>query len=116
MAVILIIGGAHCGKRDYARTVLGYSPEQMSARLDLTPVLYDLHELLHEQEDYQELLPMLLQKEVIICNEVGCGVIPMEESERNWRETVGRACCELAKKAQSVIRVQCGIGTTIKGG
>lgn len=113
--MILIIGGAHCGKREYALNVLGYSHEQMSDKLDSALVLYDLHELLRDLEDYQDLLPALLKKEVIICNEVGCGVIPMEESERNWRETVGRACCDLAKSAQSVIRVQCGIGTIIKG-
>lgn len=111
----MIIGGAHCGKRDYAAAQLGYPMEQMSDRLDDAPVLYHLQALLRECADYEALLPELLRKQVIICDEVGCGVVPLQDSERAWRETVGRACCALAQKAEKVIRVQCGIGTVIKG-
>lgn len=113
--MILIIGGAHYGKRDYAAAHLGYDLEQMSDQLDDAPVLYDLQALLKECADYEAILPALRQKQVVICNEVGCGVVPVDDRERAWRETVGRACCALALKADKVIRVQCGIGTVIKG-
>ncbi len=113
--MILIIGGAHCGKRAYAAQ-LGYGFEQMSDRLDDAPVLFNLQALLRHQPDDEALLPALCQKQVIICNEVGCGVVPMDETERVWRERVGRTCCALALRAEKVVRVQCGIGAVIKGG
>ncbi|MFV0497897.1 MAG: bifunctional adenosylcobinamide kinase/adenosylcobinamide-phosphate guanylyltransferase [Candidatus Fimivivens sp.] len=114
--MILIIGGAHCGKRHYAAHCLGYDSAQMSDRLDHAPVLYGLETLLKEGAHDQEILPALRQKQVVICDEVGCGVVPIDDGERTWRETVGRVCCLLAHEADKVIRVQCGIATVIKGG
>ncbi len=114
--MVLIIGGAHCGKRDYVAAQFGYDFKQMSNQFDAAPVLYDLQALLRDNPDYKALLPLLLQKQVVICNEVGCGVVPINDAERAWRETVGRACCALAQRAERVIRVQCGIGAVIKGG
>lgn len=114
--MILIIGGAHGGKRDYAASQLGYNFKQMSDQLDGAPVLYDLQTLLRHDADYEALLPALYQKQVVICNEVGCGVVPINDADRAWREKVGRVCCALALKAEKVIRVQCGVGTVIKGG
>lgn len=111
----MIIGGARCGKRAYAAQ-LGYGSEQMSNRLDDAPVLYDLQALLRQSVDYEALLLALCQKQVVICNEIGCGVVPVDEAERAWREAVGRTCCALALKAEMVVRVQCGIGVVIKGG
>ena len=52
---------------------------------------------------------------VILCDEVGCGVVPMEKKERDWRERVGRTCCVLAEQAERVERLFCGIPTVLKG-
>jgi alpha-ribazole phosphatase len=38
----------------------------------------------------------------------------MEKAERDWRECVGRVLCILAKEADSVERVQCGIPRILK--
>ena len=38
----------------------------------------------------------------------------MDAFERAWRERTGRIGCELAKQAEAVYRVTCGIGTRIK--
>ena len=51
---------------------------------------------------------------IIICRELGCGVVPVERFDREWRERTGRICCELAKKAESVERVLCGLPMRIK--
>ena len=51
---------------------------------------------------------------VILMDEVGSGVVPVDKEERAYREKVGRIGCEIAEKAQSVYRVICGIGTEIK--
>ena len=51
---------------------------------------------------------------VIICDEVGLGVVPVGKEERIYRQAVGRLCCRLAEKADCVERVFCGIGMRIK--
>ena len=51
---------------------------------------------------------------VIISDEVGNGIIPIEAFEREYRERTGRMLVELAKKAEEVERVICGIGQKIK--
>ncbi|MBO5452322.1 MAG: bifunctional adenosylcobinamide kinase/adenosylcobinamide-phosphate guanylyltransferase [Lachnospiraceae bacterium] len=51
---------------------------------------------------------------VIISDEVGNGIVPTETFEREYRERTGRILVELAKKAEEVERVICGIGQKIK--
>lgn len=51
---------------------------------------------------------------LIVSNELGYGVVPMEKFDRDYRETVGRVCTCIASKADEVVRVVCGIGTRIK--
>lgn len=52
---------------------------------------------------------------VIITNEIGSGIIPMDRADRRWREETGRACCTIAAHSQVVVRMCCGIPTVIKG-
>lgn len=51
---------------------------------------------------------------VIISDEIGSGIVPMEAFEREWRERTGKILAELAQKAEEVVRVICGIGQRIK--
>lgn len=51
---------------------------------------------------------------IIICDEIGNGIVPMDAFEREYRERTGRILIELAKKANCVERVICGIGQRIK--
>ena len=51
---------------------------------------------------------------MITLDEVGCGIVPLEKSERNYREAVGHAGQMLAAAAVEVYRVQCGIAARIK--
>lgn len=51
---------------------------------------------------------------VLISDEVGNGIVPIEVFEREYRERTGRILVELAKKAEEVERVICGIGQRIK--
>ena len=53
---------------------------------------------------------------VLVVNELGCGVVPMDAFDRKYRERAGRLCCALAREAEEVHRVLCGIGTRIKEG
>ncbi len=56
----------------------------------------------------------LLTQSIIICDDVSCGVVPVDPALRLWRETAGRCTVWLAREASSVIRVFCGLATPLK--
>ena len=110
--MVLILGGAGAGKKEYARS-LGFSDADFSTDIsDGKPVLCDLETIVRGAD-----MPfdVLLKKKLILCREVGSGVIPMDPKEREWREAVGRLCCALAKEATAVVRVVCGVPIALKG-
>ena len=82
--MILIVGGLGAGKRDFARRELGVREEELSPVLGPgTQVLYDLHAL-DPLPDLEELMGL----RAVICNEVGCGLVPIQAEERQRREAV----------------------------
>ncbi|NLA95631.1 MAG: adenosylcobinamide kinase [Clostridiaceae bacterium] len=114
--MILIIGGLASGKRDYVRQ-LGYEDNLIAdGILDDRPVLYNLQDLLFsDPESGPELYQALLEKEVVVCQEVGSGVIPVTAHDRAAREAVGRLCNHLAREADLVVRMVCGLPVILKG-
>ena len=114
--MILIIGARSSGKRKYVES-LGYTPHQIAdGVLDDKPVIYNLQAItMADPEGAPALLEALKTKEVVVCDEVGSGVIPLEKARRLGREATGRLCCLLAKEATRVVRLVAGIPTVIKG-
>ena len=114
--MVLIVGGEGSGKRSFAET-LGFAPEQMAdGVLDAHPVIYHVEKMVFADVDgAPELLEPLCEKAVVICCEVGSGVIPAEYAQRRGREAVGRLCVRLAQRAECVVRMVCGIPTVLKG-
>lgn len=113
--MILVIGGLNSGKLDFAKEKLGVK-EYNDATFDNNNCIYNFQELVMEA-DFEIKLNTYLKKHpncVIICNEVGGGVVPIDKNAREYREKVGRVCTKLAKQADSVYRVFCGIGAKIK--
>ena len=51
---------------------------------------------------------------IMISDEVGNGIVPVDSFEREYRETTGRILVALAGQAEEVERVICGIGQKIK--
>lgn len=125
--MVLVIGGMGQGKLSYALERLGDVPVADGAVCSIEeaytkPVLYRFHllvrRLLAEEKSVETVLADLLQQNpavTVICDEIGCGIVPMEPFERIYREAVGRSCCALAAGSEQVVRVVCGIGQTIKG-
>lgn len=114
--MMLVIGATAAGKRDYVRA-LGYAEADIAdGVLDARPVLDNLQNIVFaDPEGSAALYGALLQKAVVICDEVGCGVIPADARARAAREATGRLCNRLAAAADTVVRVVCGIPAVIKG-
>lgn len=51
---------------------------------------------------------------IVISDEIGNGIVPVDPVEREYRERMGRILIQLADMAEGVERVICGIGQTIK--
>ena len=117
--MILVIGGVGQGKLSWALRFTGLPADQVSGRPeDCPPILCRLETWLKTEEDPMPALEAYLRRRpdgVILCDEVGCGVVPMDSADRAWRERVGRTCCALAERADKVIRLYCGIPSMIKG-
>lgn len=125
----LVIGGACQGKRRAACRLFGYLPEDF---LDgkscsfsdalVCPAIYDFQELIRRgmQEGYplEEFAEDLIRQNpeiLIVSDEVGYGVVPVDARERAFREMTGRLCCRLAEEAETVVRVLAGVPMAIKG-
>lgn len=51
---------------------------------------------------------------IVISDEIGNGIVPIDSFEREYRERTGRILIKLAEQADEVVRVICGIGQRIK--
>lgn len=72
---------------------------------------------LKENRNPEEELEAFLKKGVrfvIISDEIGNGIVPVDAFERDYRERTGRMLITLANQADEVVRVICGIGQKIK--
>ena len=113
--MILIIGGAGQGKLDYVLQKTGYGPAQVAR----TPEEARTRPVFAGLEDWPELDEAALLEAnpdvILICDEGGCGVVPVEPAQRARREAVGRLCCRLAERAERVERILCGLPMVLKG-
>lgn len=114
MAVIFLTGGAFEGKTAYAKKKYPHAR-----------IISDYHQTVRKQledgpdpeEEIRKLLQSLKEKPetaVIISDEIGCGIIPLDPMERKWRELNGRVNCLIAAEADSVIRILAGIPQKLK--
>jgi len=124
----LITGGAYQGKLEYAINATNIMEENSidgaicdCDELLRTQLVNHFHlwikRMLHEEKNVYELVNQMMEENpnlVIIVDELGCGIVPMDPFDREYRETVGRVCCLIAKRAEEVHRVMCGIGMVIK--
>ncbi len=122
----LIIGGVAQGKLDfvlqhYQLTIQDIWPGKDFSDLQDYQIIDNLQlvvaNMLAEGRDAaKEILEAVKRNPqlIIIAAEIGCGIVPIEQKERIWREVHGRLCCVLAMEATEVIRIFCGRGMVIK--
>jgi adenosylcobinamide kinase/adenosylcobinamide-phosphate guanylyltransferase len=122
----LVIGGAYQGKLSYASEKYGITEWTDGRSCSFDDIfccsgIHHFHEYvrraLEEDRDLTELDRELEEKNkelVIVSNELGYGVVPVDAFDRRFREAHGRICCRLAAASDEVSRVICGIGTVIR--
>lgn len=108
--MIFITGPLYSGKREYAKGLLGCTAEELKSR-----AVWDVQELARERPDLEALAEELSRREVVIVTETGGGVVPLDPAEREAREAAGRLSCLLAERAETVVRVFCGLPSVLKG-
>lgn len=121
-----ITGGAYQGKLEYAKKLYPGAEWTDGAGCSLREILscgavdhfhLFVRRWLQEGKTPQELIRAILDKNrdlIIVCDEIGCGLVPTDAFEREYRESVGRICTELVKYANEVYRVTCGIGGRLR--
>lgn len=131
--MILIIGGFAQGKLHYVKqryvhcedgrevTVLDGTLALPAETGGLQVIVNHLHRYIREQlrqgTDPEAMIENFCKKHpdcILICDEIGNGIVPMEAEERTYRERTGRVLQQLATQADEVVRVVCGIGQKIK--
>lgn len=76
-----------------------------------------IREMLTAGKEPEQILLSFLHENrdcIVICDEIGNGIVPIDPLEREYRERTGRILIEIAKQADEVVRVICGIGQKIK--
>lgn len=132
--MVLVVGAEFCGKTEFVTEKFGTAfiidgsncskEDILNAEAVCNFNLYIKRSLNNKNmtgndcEDYfDKLLKEILAKNkdcIIITNEIGLGLVPIDSFDRHYREMTGRICTKFAKAADEVYRVFYGIGTKIK--
>ena len=106
----LYVGGAFQGQEELARQ------ENPGAEI-VTDFHEEIRRVMETGGDVQVFVSAFLEAHpgaVVVANELGSGIVPMEKGDRLFREAAGRALCCVAQRAETVVRVVCGLGVKIK--
>lgn len=134
----LIIGGAYQGKLSFAME-LAKKTDQMTENKQMEAyevaegcrdsfeaalkcrIIHGLHEyirrLLKEGKNVDDFLHAVQRQNphvIITSDELGCGIVPLDPKDREWREVSGRASVKVAQISGEVYRMVCGIASRIK--
>jgi adenosylcobinamide kinase/adenosylcobinamide-phosphate guanylyltransferase len=132
----LVVGGAYQGKLAFARGLVGDSDRCLDVAdgerdsfeaAFCRGIVCNLHAYIRRfcegeadkaREEVREFVRCILQRNpgaVVVCDLLGCGIVPMRAEDRLWRELTGEACQVLAGASEEVYRVICGIPQRLKG-
>ena len=126
--MILIFGGVYQGKLAYAldRFKLTESDVYQCKIDDVnTPenrkIIYEIDKwilaLIKKDIDVEEAMRQFIdanRDKIVICNDISCGVVPLDPVLRKWREAVGKSLAILSRTSDEVIRLFCAIPAKIK--
>ena len=122
----LIIGGAFQGKEAFAKDTYGFSGEQIFRctrdAIDFSlPCITNLEEYVYGcvLRDEDPVACFRAQQEkweasVLICRDISGGLVPIDRTDRVWREATGKLCQYLSREAKTVSRIFCGLEQRLK--
>lgn len=126
--MILVIGGAYQGKLEYVKEqfkindkdIFICNKENTNINLD-KKVIYKF-ELLILSLIKNNIEPMEfinknfenLKNKIIICEDMSCGVVPIEYEMRLLRDKLGQILVLFSKNSDKVVRIFCGIAMDLK--
>jgi len=120
-----IIGGAYQGKRAWAKQTYALSDSDFFTCEGRT-VDYSARAICHLErfalacvraglEPADEWDYAASRGQVLIADDISCGVVPMDPEMRAWREATGRFLTRLAGEADMVTRLFCGLPLRLRG-
>lgn len=113
----LVIGGAFQGKLTWALAHYGLTMDDVCDLAVSEPAAAKcychLEALSRREADMERYLP-LFENAVVVCREVGGGIVPMDGEERAWRERYGLLLQKFARNAAHVTRIFCGLSEVLK--
>jgi adenosyl cobinamide kinase/adenosyl cobinamide phosphate guanylyltransferase len=126
--MILIFGGAYQGKLAYTLERFGLTEHDVfTCGIEDTDmpgnrkIIYELDKwilaLLKKGIDVEQAMRLFIEGNkdaIVICNDISCGVVPVDPQMRKWREAAGRSLSALSRESDEVVRLFCGIPTRIK--
>lgn len=122
----LIIGGAYQGKRDFAKKTYSLTDSDIytcrGSEIDFSlPCIDHIEEFTLacvragiDPLAFFQANRAAWQGSVLICQDIFCGVVPMEAELRAWRNSTGQLCQYLSREAQRVSRIFCGLEQRLK--
>ena len=108
--MIFVTGPMFAGKQEYIQNALGLSQDAFAAQAVL-----DVESFAAKTADLEALADELAMHKIVIASETGGGIVPIDPAERKAREAAGRLSCLLAQRAETVVRVVCGLPQILKG-
>lgn len=123
----LIIGGAFQGKNAFAKENFDISDADIFVCEKNSAPEFDKKCISHiekfsfwciehgiEPADYFFEHAENIEEKIIISDDVSCGVVPINKTERAWREANGRLLIKLSEKSEHVYRIFCGLSQRLK--
>ena len=109
--MILVIGGCFAGKLEWAKQTFKLGDDAVESINNAARKLFE------DGMDYKEAAEFIYSNNscgIVLTDEIGNGIVPIDKTERDFREWMGRVQIILAEKSEEVFRVICGIGQKIK--
>ena len=124
--MIMIIGGAYQGKLAFAKKMYPditwadgavCGEEELYSCGGICHFHHYIERMIKAGKPVNDLAEKLINGNpavILVTDEIGYGIVPVDRMEREYREQTGRVCTELAAYSEKVYRVMCGIGQVIK--
>ncbi|MBN1039509.1 MULTISPECIES: bifunctional adenosylcobinamide kinase/adenosylcobinamide-phosphate guanylyltransferase [unclassified Clostridium] len=124
--MILIYGGAYNGKNEFVKKKYNLEDKELfycnDSNLDFSyKGIIGLHIFIKgcilSNMDALEIIKQNLdnlQDNIIVCDEIGSGIVPLDRKDRLWREECGRVLQFLSQNSNKVCRIFFGLEEVLK--